>query len=604
MDSAIILKRKPYLYSLFEDSSRQPAYHFETARSGERYIAGKRPLASRYAPGEEASRLLASYRPRRIIVISGAGNPIVIERLLKLRSPEQICMVIDHRHELLQFLLKEDAAFQEFAATPNCHIFSPAMLDSLWSYLAGLPVDGFRGVSILRHPGSLADNTSFYREIEIRIHEILKSGLSDLLTRFEFESLWLRNTLLNLRFLPQHAGTESCSPPYPSPSGQSTPASPALLAHWKGCWKGPALLVGAGPSLRQSLPLIKRLSPHCLIVACDTALKPLLRSGIRPQIVHVLDAQPHSLLHLRGEDFTDTVIVADLVVHPHLPEKLRAPFIFSTTTKYYFDAAGHPVRLRTPGAILAQKQCGEIGSLQSGGSVATSAFDMLRFFEASVILLVGTDMAWTHRQLHCVSTHHYEKWSGLQHRLQSLEHINQTLIQRRITHPVEALNGGQVPGDHVLDLYRHWFEESIASLPDLPVWNLTADGAFIKGAYRPASLNPEYVLEELRNRNLIQAPSAKQVFAGVPPVTERRSDILEAFACDLVAFFSNEPSGQNLTEFFERYPDALALRKKADSYIKRNADRLTEERRQAVMQKYVGREVRRLQRWLHGRSGA
>lgn len=606
MDTASILKRKPYLHSLFAGAGT--FYRFETARSGERFVVGSRPLASRFAPGDEASRMLAAYRPQRILVVSGAGNPLVIEEVLRLRSETQICILIDHRQELLQFLVNEDAAVREFAATPNCHIFSPSMLDSLWSYLAGLPVDGFRGVTMIRHPGSMSDDPSFYREVEGRIHGFLKSGLSDLLTRFEFESLWLRNTLLNLRFLPPHDSVREQSPTPQSGSSpeRSTqlPASPALLAHWQGCWKGPALLVGAGPSLRESLPLIKALAPHSLIVACDTALKPLLRSGIRPQIVHVLDAQPHTLLHLRGEDLTDTVIFADLVVHPHLPEKLCASFVFSTTAKYYFDAAGRSVQLQTPGAALAQKQSGEIGSLQSGGSVATSAFDMLRFFEASAILLIGTDMAWTHRQLHCVSTHHYEKWAGAQHRLQSLEHINESLMQRRQLQPVESVNGGSTAGDHVLDLYRHWFEESIGNLPDLPVWNLTADGALINGAYRPAALDSQSVLAELRDRRLLYNGSAQRIFAEAPPVTERRSDILNAFAGDLATFFSTEPTDQTLSEFFERYPDALALRKKADSYIKRNADRLRKERRQAVMQKYVGREVRRLRRWMYGRSGA
>lgn len=585
MDTENILKRKPYLHSLFAEPTT--AFRFERARSGERFVVGSRPLASRYAPGDEASRLMTAYRPQRILVVSGAGNPLVIEQLLRLRSETQICILIDHRQELLRFLVNEDAAVREFAATPNCHIFSPAMLESLWSYLAGLPVDGFRGVTMIRHPGSMADDASFYREVEGRIHGFLKSGLSDLLTRFEFESLWLRNTLLNLRFLPQ-----------------SYDPSPALLACWQGCWKGPALLVGAGPSLRESLPLIKALSPYCLIVACDTALKPLLRNGIRPQIVLVLDAQPHTLLHLRGEDLTEIAVFADLVIHPHLPEKLHASFVFSTTAKYYFDAAGRSVQLQTPGAALAQKQCGEIGALQSGGSVATSAFDMLRFFEASPILLIGTDMAWTHRQLHCVSTHHYEKWAGTQHRLQSLEHINESLMQRRQLQFVESIRGGNTPGDHVLDLYRHWFEESIGNLPDLPVWNLTANGALIEGAYRPARLDPESVLAELKDRHPLPHRSAQQIFADIPPVTERHSDILNAFARDLAAFFSTEPTDQSISEFFERYPDALALRKKADSYIKRNANRLTDERRRAIMQKYVGREIRRLRRWMYGRSGA
>lgn len=599
-DADSLRQRKPYLQALLSqstDSSNQ--FHFKKAKNGQRYIFNKKPLSSKYAPDEEADRLiiaseLTKSKLGRVIIIFGLANPIVLEKLIELRTKNQICIAIDHRTNLLQFLIQNDAAVQKYLSTANCHLFGPLMLDSLWSYIAGLPIEGFRGLSVIRHPSSVADAENFYSQVEAQLQTLFKSGLSDLLTRFEFEPVWLRNTLLNLRYIPER---------------QSGP-SEVLLSYYKSRYKDcPAILVGAGPSLRKSLPLLKSLSRHCLIVAASTALKPLLKSGIHPHIVHLLDAQPHTLLHLRGEDLSKTVIFADLVTNPKLTEQLpQARFVFSTTSKYYYDASGQPIQLHTSGAKLAQNQAGSIGSLQSGGSVTTSAFDLLRFLEASPIFLIGMDLAWTHHQLHCVGTHHYEKWTVIQNRLQSYENINETLIRKRVSEPVASLIEGKTTmGDHVLNLYRSWFEESIKNLPGLPVWNLTVDGALIHGAYRPQSLNVESISNHFSIIGSTQCYSkAQKIVEQAPHLLKQKSHLLTEFMNSTLQLIEalNKPdfdAANQIQDFFALYPDAIALRKKADSYIKRNSDTLTDERRKIVLQKYLKRELERLSRWFEYR---
>lgn len=607
-----LFARKPYLRACFEPVN-STSIEAATARNGERIVLVQgRSLSSRYNPGAEADRAMdairSRLRPERILLLSGLGNPLILDRLLALRAEQQICIAIDHRADLVRWLVRNDPAMQEYLSLPGCHLFSPDMLDSLWSYLAGLPIQGFRGISMVRHPGSLADAPAFYRETEARVQGFLKSALSDLLTRFEFESLWLRNTLLNLRYLPPsvQAGHGEARDGDTNIDG-GIAASPVLLSHWKNAWADrPALLVGAGPSLRKSLPLIRSLADRCLILACDTALKPLLRAGIRPQGVHVLDAQPHTLLHLRGEDLSDIVIFADLVVHPHLAEKLGpAKWIFSTTAKYYFDAAGRPVQLQTPGAAMAGTHAGSIGALQSGGSVATSAFDLLRFLGASPILMAGTDLAWTWRQLHCVGTHHYEKWLGSQRRTQPLEHTNEALIQRRVRSAVPGLSGHDVLGDHALDLYRHWFEESIAGLPELPVWNLTADGARIAGARRPASMS-DFSVADVSSLPPTASVSPAHVFADAQPLHRSDAPALRAIYARAKQALEDLTEGVSTAEdafdrLVQEFPEMNALRRRADSYLRRNADRLDASRREAVLRRQGGKELKRLLRWLDGR---
>ena len=51
----------------------------------------------------------------------------------------------------------------------------------------------------------------------------------------------------------------------------------------------PAICVASGPSLEDSLPALKKIKDKALILSCDSAIKPLLRSGIKPHMLCVVD---------------------------------------------------------------------------------------------------------------------------------------------------------------------------------------------------------------------------------------------------------------------------------------------------------------------------
>ena len=51
------------------------------------------------------------------------------------------------------------------------------------------------------------------------------------------------------------------------------------------------MIVGAGPSLDDSLAALARSRDRAVVLAADTALRPLLAAGIRPDIVAAVDPQ-------------------------------------------------------------------------------------------------------------------------------------------------------------------------------------------------------------------------------------------------------------------------------------------------------------------------
>ena len=131
------------------------------------------------------------------------------------------------------------------------------------------------------------------------------------------------------------------------------------------------------------------------------------------------------------------------------------------------------------------------GDLQSGGSVATSVFDLLRLMEFDKIILVGQDLAYTRREIHTPGTHHTDEWLGrTTNRLQPIENINERVIRRRHTKRETSLTGRPIVTDYILSLYRDWFANAVSQLPD-KVYNATRDGLQLPGALPMHELAPQ-----------------------------------------------------------------------------------------------------------------
>jgi hypothetical protein len=62
----------------------------------------------------------------------------------------------------------------------------------------------------------------------------------------------------------------------------------------------PAVLVGAGPSLDDTVRALARLQDRAVIIAADTTLRPLLAAGVRPHLVVGVDPAELNARHLAG----------------------------------------------------------------------------------------------------------------------------------------------------------------------------------------------------------------------------------------------------------------------------------------------------------------
>ncbi|MCX7679286.1 MAG: DUF115 domain-containing protein [Spirochaetes bacterium] len=467
-------------------------------------------LHSAYDPVQEAKRSIQHFQTGRanVIAVCGLGLGYHIQALSEAHPSKEI-IVIEKDIEVINITQKiNPSALQGIIILTSPHDI-PHTLDRI-------DMASFCGVAVYRHRPSYLLFKEFYDSFEKNLQQYFSSRLSDMLTRVEFIQQWAINILHNVHHL-----------------FDSLPVK-ALFGKFRGI---PGIIVSAGPSLRHNVNLLTHARDKALIVCVDTAFKVLEKHSIAPHIVMTLDAQRHSIRHFLGVRQSAPLLLADLVSYPAVLRNYSGNRALSTTSKFINKPDGTIVRETTPLINWIENWVESPGDIQSGGSVATSAFDLLLSCGCAPIVLVGQDLAYTGREIHCSGTHHNEEWVAINTRFRNLDTINQQIIRKRKIKYVEGWMGKNLAiSDFVFDLYRNWFADSAGKVP-IQVINATEGGAHIPNTiemefakvietFPLPSQKPEKILHTIiqNHRHINQNPS--QLFNAIERSIEMCDEIL------------------------------------------------------------------------------
>jgi hypothetical protein len=146
-------------------------------------------------------------------------------------------------------------------------------------------------------------------------------------------------------------------------------------------------VIATGPSLEQhfaTLRAIRDKPERPLFICVDTAYRPLLKHGIRPDIVVSID-QRISQRHLPSEDTADITLVYMPMLDPEVLEAWQGP----RYAGYSASPIYQPLRQQLPR-----------GELYVGGSVIHPAVDLATKMGAAQITLFGADFAFPGDKTH------------------------------------------------------------------------------------------------------------------------------------------------------------------------------------------------------------
>ncbi len=485
-------------------------------------------LHSAYDPVKEAKRQVSSFDPGRAthVIICGLGLGYHLEAMRE-RFPGVELVVVEHDSEVI-----------ELARGTSPQILKGSVIirniSQVQHVLEHVEMSSFRGARVYRHRSSYQLYPDFYEVVASDIQQYFSSRISDLLTRFEFEKMWIRNIFKNMHNLEKG---------YPVQG---------LYGKFNSI---PGIIISAGPSLRRNIHYLRKLKDRALLVCVDTALKPLLKTGITPHLVMTLDAQVHSIKHFLGTSLQDVFLLADVVSYPPLVRGHEGPALFSTTAKYYNAPDGSLKREATPVMDWVEQYIPAPGDIQSGGSIATSAFDLMRNLGCDPVILMGQDLAYTGREIHCTGTHHNDEWLPSINRVKNLDTINQAVVRRRKIKYVPSFGGHDpVLTDFVLDLYRQWFADSAGKVP-ITVINATGGGARIENTLERSMEELVSTLPELQRtpghllENFIASTKTidtARVFTGMSRLAETITHLR-----GLASAILNEKEAQRMDELEE-----------------------------------------------------
>lgn len=215
----------------------------------------------------------------------------------------------------------------------------------------------------------------------------------------------------------------------------------------------PAILVAAGPSLDKNIMDLAKARGKAFIIAVDTALNSMAKAGIVPDMSITID--PHKPISLfQNESMRNVPMVVCQYSSSDVIDALSCKRFYTGEMDYM--------------ASIYLKYGKEVAALlETGGSVANTAFSFLQYLGFKNIILVGQDLAYTGNKNHTAAA-----YNGLDNEVRNTKN----------TEMVDAVGGGKVLTSKVMHAYNSWFEGQIDRYPELNVINATEGGAIKRGS--------------------------------------------------------------------------------------------------------------------------
>ncbi|HPJ27246.1 MAG TPA: DUF115 domain-containing protein, partial [Synergistaceae bacterium] len=364
-------------------------------------------------------------------------------RILRALPQEALAVVVvEPSLEALLFTLSRTSVFQ--ALPQGCRICflvedRHALLDEalLWT-LVPMGIFPAKNLHLIVHPGQ-AEAVPQLRSLGEALRKEILYRLSLLGNSPEDTLLGFRHAVLNTRRILESPSMEDLKKIF---GGRSF------------------VCVATGPSLEKNVDLLKGLENKCIITACDTALLPLLKRGIRPHVVTTIE-RPYNMYRIWvqkvlrefPEECSHILLISQSVSYPMTAGRWPGPHMVIGKQEV-------PVDNWYTGSILGKNL------LYSGLSVAHMNLTFAFAMGASSVALLGQDLAYTPE--------------GESHIAQAVTKAIEAKEKARRKFSVPAALGGTVETQEIWLVFLQIFERLLEATQK-EVYDCTEGGALIRG---------------------------------------------------------------------------------------------------------------------------
>lgn len=394
------------------------------------YLGGKRNAAEPIQMWQERVGEIHKYAP---VFLFGIGSGAYLKSMIQNSPKEANIVVYEPSIKIFLSVLKETDLSEEIKNRPIAFVVEGLNeVEYMPVVQSVLTLETLEFFIEEVHPNYKA---AFPGQLQQRIKQLTKYAerfLVNYNTRQLLQRHAAQNVLFNLPYVAQGYNTLQLSKVIP--------------------YKGAAVLVSAGPSLDKNIEELRRAKNHLFIIAVDTAVKPLMKRGIVPDLFITLDGRKPVEL-LEGAHMMS--VVANPVARYELLDQQKGKKIF------FFDGYRLPLD-------LYMKNDKVLSAVSVGGSVACSGFSLLYKMGFETVILVGQDLAYTDDKSHADGTF-------------------KEIMPKENTACMVRVKGNYqdtVPTLDNLKLYLEWFVDYIKGAKEkgnFRVINATEGGAYIEG---------------------------------------------------------------------------------------------------------------------------
>ena len=219
----------------------------------------------------------------------------------------------------------------------------------------------------------------------------------------------------------------------------------------------PFILVGAGPSLDESIDFLKSVQDKSIIVCSNSPLRKLLNNGIKPHLVFTADPQEPTLAGFKGVDVAGLTLACPFSAYPEIVRLFDGRILSWCTFNPIVDLVKKYMG-KPPGSPIMEK-----------GTVSGCVLDLSRLLGSKKVLFVGQDLCIRDDGRYYTDDSAYSDHGG---------HYSSISQGHRLPGNTQE----QVLVEGRLFVYLKTFEQFISEQSGVEYRNLARTGARIHGA--------------------------------------------------------------------------------------------------------------------------
>ena len=397
-------------------------------------------LHSAYDPVKEANTLIKEIEDDiDVVFIFGIGGGYLINALKKLN----INIVVIEPSIIFFNLLIDNFKLDKILEDSNITFFIGGDdIEDIEKFISLKTTKRVKFFITRSYSNLFTDDALFY---QTKVLSIIDKKTININTILRFDKLWAYNIASNVVEIATHYGVNK------------------FFEKYKNI---PAVVVSAGPSLEKNIRKLKELKDKAIIIAVDTAMKPLSSHNISPHFVITIDPQKKNSKYFRNINFKDTILIAESSVDNEAISSFKGAI-------YFLDSI-------FPLAKYFMKPLGKRGDITMGGSVSTAAYDFAIRIGANPIIMLGLDLSFPNHQTHIKGSYHEENFFTEIGKLDSYDsRIYKVLVSGNLREE-KNVYGESVFTDSRFDMYRNWYEEQCKINSSKKFYNATEGGVIIK----------------------------------------------------------------------------------------------------------------------------